>query len=266
MKRFVFVFFLVLLASCTTSPSESDIQTAIAQTQNAVPTHADTSLPTNTPSLAPTNTPGPTNTPEPTNTPKPTNTPRPTDTPTPIPEPLIFTGTGDNIVDLSEMWEGSALLHIIGPDVRDNFVVWSYDALGNQIDLLVNTIGQYDGYLMLNMGDEKTAILQIGAGGPWTVEVYPFVDRYLHFLDTPGVYEATGDDVFFFALNNAKAEIKSSNEIDNFVVWAWIIGSDKDLLVNEIGPYSGTVLIPPGTFMLEVKATGTWTIYISKLD
>ena len=53
MKPTLLVLFLVLLASCTTAPSENAIQTAIAQTQIARPTHTPfqtrTPFPTKTP-------------------------------------------------------------------------------------------------------------------------------------------------------------------------------------------------------------------------
>ncbi len=63
-----------VLVGCTAS--ESDIQTAIAQTEEAKPTE------TQVPSTA---TPVLTDTPAPTETPRPTDTPVPTETPTPVP-------------------------------------------------------------------------------------------------------------------------------------------------------------------------------------
>lgn len=66
------------LSACSSpSPSEADIQTAIAQTAEAMPTN--TVVPTDTPE--PTKTPRPTNTPGPTSTPRPTSTSEPTNTP-----------------------------------------------------------------------------------------------------------------------------------------------------------------------------------------
>jgi len=64
---------LVMMAvtSCSTVPSESAVQTAIALTQTAMPTLTPTSTPTATPKPTATNTPSPT----------PTRTPRPTPTP-----------------------------------------------------------------------------------------------------------------------------------------------------------------------------------------
>jgi hypothetical protein len=44
----------------------------------------------------------------------------------------------------------------------------------------------------------------------------------------------------------------------NFVVRAWT--DRRDLLVNEIGPYDGTVRSPTGTVVFEVNADGAWTL------
>ncbi len=94
-----------------------------------------------TPFSEPSDTPKPTDTPQPTNTPRPTNTPLPTATNTPIPEPIIISGSGDDVVDIDK-WSGPAIL-IINYQGRSNFVISNYGAGGEKIDLLVNTIGSY---------------------------------------------------------------------------------------------------------------------------
>jgi hypothetical protein len=76
MKKILFPILIVLiLTACSNQPSESQIQTAIAQTQELQVT--ETLLPTNT--LVPSNTPTMTDTP----------TPFPTDTPIPEPTPTL---------------------------------------------------------------------------------------------------------------------------------------------------------------------------------
>lgn len=70
---------LVIIALVACGPSEGDIQTAIAQTEEAQPTATGTARPSATPE--------PTITPEPTDTPTLTATPQPTNTPTETPEP-----------------------------------------------------------------------------------------------------------------------------------------------------------------------------------
>jgi hypothetical protein len=44
----------------------------------------------------------------------------------------------------------------------------------------------------------------------------------------------------------------------NFVVRAY--GDSQELLINEIGKYSGEILIPSGTLALEIEADGPWTV------
>ena len=45
----------------------------------------------------------------------------------------------------------------------------------------------------------------------------------------------------------------------NFVVQAYS-ATGADLLVNEIGNYKGTTLLPSGTILLEVNSAGSWSI------
>lgn len=180
---------------------------------------------------------------------------------------MVITGSGDSVVDMPPEWPAGliAVVHIIGPNVRDNFIVKNYDAFGEDIDLLVNTIGAYDGYRPLDFyDDEQTARFEVQAGGPWTIKVIPLATAYSdHLLDVPGLYEGVGDEVVFLTGEEPDlAEITSGPERDNFVVRS--IGRTRgDLLVNEIAPYSGTVIVPRDTRLLIVKATGPWSIEVS---
>ena len=45
----------------------------------------------------------------------------------------------------------------------------------------------------------------------------------------------------------------------NFVVLAWS-ADGRDLLVNDIGAYDGTVRIDPGAILIVVNADGAWTL------
>jgi len=115
------------------------------------------------PTRMPTNTKVPF-TPRPTNTLGPTPTTRPTRTPTPIPQPIVLTGSGDAVVDI-EKDDSAALVHITYTG-SSNFIVWNYGTDGEKIDLLINTIGSYDGIRPLDfLVDEHTARFAVESSG-----------------------------------------------------------------------------------------------------
>jgi hypothetical protein len=196
----------------------------------------------------------------PTSTPKPTETPIPTATNTPLPDPLTFNGQGDDIVDFNK-WSDPALLHIKNTGYS-NFAVWNYDKDGNKIGLLVNTIGSYEGYLPLDFLDkEHSSRLEIKSDGQWVVEIYPFDIQYLHTLDIPGKYTGNGDDVLVIR-KNPDIAVFDCQISGNFAVWSYG-ASGRDLVVNEIAPYNGKVILNKDTFLLIVKAPGIWSAEIS---
>lgn len=201
----------------------------------------------------------------PTATPMPTSTPIPTSTPTPLPEPLVFSGNGDMVVDVNK-WYGPSLLHIkyFGDS---NFVVWNYNANGEEIDLLVNTIGNYEGTRPLDFLDgEETARLQIESSGNWEVTVMPF--EHMRQVSIPGAFEGLGDDVVYMKGTGTPdlLNINADQAQSNFVIWGY--GKDVDLLVNDIAPYSGVVIVPASlpvdsALVLIVEAEGNWSIEVT---
>jgi len=246
------VLFLIILCIIVGSCAPSVEDAEVVKTSAIPSTLSDTSTPiaTSTKTLIPTET----------------NTPIPSDTPVPtqVPEPVIFEGSGDDIVDIGKIWTTNfgavAFLHIVGPSVYDNFIVYSYDMDGNKIDLLVNTIGYYNGYLLLL---SPVSRLEISSGGAWTVEALPFIPEYTHFLEVPGTYNGNGDDVILLKGSPDLAKFDAT-EYDNFIVYSHTSFGRKDLLINEIGPYSGTKILPNTTFILEVKASGAWSVEITE--
>ena len=45
----------------------------------------------------------------------------------------------------------------------------------------------------------------------------------------------------------------------NFAIWVYST-DDRDLLVNAIGTYSGTVFSIAGAFLYDIEADGDWTM------
>ncbi len=203
----------------------------------------------------------PTNTSTPENTPTPQNTPTNTPPPTATPAPIVLTGSGDMIVDVPGGGE-PRVLHARYSS-GGNFIITSYDANNQPIDLLVNTIGAYDGKVPLDMlDDEFTSRLEIKASGPWEVTLIPLVQARTEIY--PGIFQGTGDDVIIMLGNdNADTIIAdASSASGNFVVFTYSNDS-LDLVFNEIAPYSGTALIDSSTFLITVKAEGNWSLEIT---
>jgi hypothetical protein len=256
-QKFALILMVVVLVTlaCQSSTPTAVFTSAPAE-KAAQPTH--TLAPTDTP--GPTNTSAPTNTPAPTRTPRPTSTPKPTLTPTPVPSPLEFTGSGDQIVEVDKGdWPGT--IHCVY-NGGSNFVVINHDADGNTIDLLVNTIGKYEGTRILDgrEGDHTTR-LEVKASGDWAITIYPLAPEYVRTMTVPGTYSSTGDDVVVLTGGTPDLATFDHQGTSNFVVMAY--GTGVDLLVNEIGNYHGQVIIPKDTVLFEVRADGTWTAEVT---
>jgi hypothetical protein len=202
-------------------------------------------------------------TPLPTETPKPTRTPRPTATSTPIPEPIFLTSVGDSVFDIQK-WEGPAILKIKYTG-GGNFVVGNYPSSGNDYyDLLVNTIGPYEGTVPLDFRDgEQTARFEVKADltGTWEFRIEPLSNARIE--EIPGTITGSSDDVILIGGGAADLlKIDASQAEHNFVIQT-ISGSGFDLVVNEIAPYTGRKLLDASTTALIVKATGPWSLQIT---
>ena len=153
-------------------------------------------------------------------------------------------------------WDGPAILDITYTGSR-NFIIENYSSNGDQIDLLINTIGSYHGRRPIDFrSDEYTTRLAISASGHWEIQVLP-LDQITRF-NIPGTYKGTGDDVIEITGGTPdllSADAKSASR--NFIIYSY--GNYSDLLINEIAPYSGTVILSSDTIILEIIATGPWS-------
>jgi hypothetical protein len=139
--------------------------------------------------------------------------------------------------------------------------VYTIDKSGSQTDLLVNEIGNYKGTRLFNADEsEGTKALKIEADGSWSIVVKPVAQARQ--WSGAGRITGTGSDVLIYG---GRTDGITTVQIDhkgksNFVVYSYSTESGRDLLVNEIGRYSGESLLPAGTVVLAVEADGSWTI------
>ena len=71
------------------------------------------------------------------------------------------------MVKIAKPESGATLATISGHGSSSNFVVESLDSSLQEVDLLVNEIGNYSGEVVLGAGPE---LIQIQSDGPWTLK------------------------------------------------------------------------------------------------
>lgn len=168
-----------------------------------------------------------------------------------------YSGSGSDVITLDDPGE-NVYYATVTHKGSSNFALWTVDEGGQDIDLAVNTIGSYSGDVPINFSGSPAA-LRVEADGDWTITFHQLAEAPR--WDGTDAFEAKGDSIVIVdgvADGLTSVDLTHSGE-SNFAVWAW--GEDyPDLIVNEIGSYEGTTLLPDGTMVLQVQADGTWSI------
>lgn len=172
-------------------------------------------------------------------------------------EPQSFSGTGSEVVMLEPLGE-DFFFATVTHDGSRNLALWSVDAGGQDLDLMVNTVGTYEGQVALNFREDPAAI-RVEADGNWTIELIPLNEAPR--WDGSSAYEGTGDSIVLVGgVAEGLTPVTLTHDGErNFAIWAWG-ESYPDLIVNDIGTYDGTTLLPDGSVALQVNADGNWSI------
>lgn len=172
-------------------------------------------------------------------------------------EPMVYSGEGDDIVSIAPP-PTLAALRFECPDCTSNTVVKTDTG-----DLLVNEIGAYTGVSLLEstFGAATPTELEITATGAWTATVGEVIA--LAAVETGAEpISGTGDSLVVVSGQTSRARITNSAD-SNFVVLVVPLESGvRDLVVNEIGNYEGTVRLR-GPAIVEITSSGEWTITAS---
>jgi hypothetical protein len=142
----------------------------------------------------------------------------------------------------------------------NNFTITSVAADGSPNDLLVNTIGTYKGTVLFDAGiDQHSVAFKVEATGSWTIVIKSVADA--RDWNGSGTVKGSGDDVVQIspASSGLVTLDLSFKGKDDFALTSFSIDGG-DLLANEIGNFTGQVLLPDGSFLLSVRADGgTWS-------
>ena len=169
----------------------------------------------------------------------------------------MYEGRGASVLDVK--LDASQIVVDATHSGRANFIVKPIDSEGNAGSSIVNAIGVYGGRHLITE-PSKVVALQISADGPWK---FTFDGAGALRVASPGTtYKSDGDDVLFVDLP-AKGLVRGAFTAtkSNFIVLPFSLkGTSSGSAVNEIAPWSGTVVIPTDSRILEVIATGPWTM------
>ncbi len=168
-----------------------------------------------------------------------------------------FSGTGDDVAQLS-LGNGLVLVDATHAG-RRNFII---RLRGSSDELLVNDIGVYKGTSVLGAAGGHF-LLEVEADGAWTIRVR---EPRNQLASGSRSFQGQGDAASgFIRLNGVHTVTATHNGKRNFVIWLYKDnGNREDLVVNDIGPYSGrkSVRVSSGLYMLAVEADGAWTIEV----
>ena len=182
--------------------------------------------------------------------------PEPAPDPEPV-QPQSFSGSGSEVVMLEPLGD-DVFFATVTHQGSSNIALWSVDENGQDLDLLVNDIGNYQGQVALNFGEDPAA-LRVEADGDWSIDLVSLGEAPC--WDGGTTYEASGDSIVIVdGVADGLTPVTLTHQGEsNFAIWAWG-ESHPDLIVNDIGIYDGTTLLPDGSLVLQVEADGTWTI------
>lgn len=169
-----------------------------------------------------------------------------------------FSGSGNDVISYNFDDVGPAIAEI-SHEGSSNFVVWAFNSKGEHSDLLVNEIGDYAGTVAANFDSSAGSHrgFDVRADGDWSI-VIKDVAATSGFSPSGG--GGVGDDVRRATRPAGETVRFEHSGSSNFIIWAVNSRGDRfDLLVNEIGDYSGRHRVPSGTAWLEIRADGRWT-------
>jgi len=154
-------------------------------------------------------------------------------------------------------------MHITGNASRRHFAVTSYDSNNERLELYVNTTDPFDGLLLLDYKDSHhTTRFEVKVTGAWSIEIMPFVRQYVPVLELPATAEGRGPYLYGIIKGTPDKLYISAPDKKHIAVYGWS-DSGRKLLVNEVAPYEGTVLLSRDTVLLEILTESQWKIEVS---
>jgi hypothetical protein len=177
-------------------------------------------------------------------------------------KPIILKGSGTDVVKFSKPDAWDMMVATVEHTGVSNFSVHNLDKNLEQIELLVNEIGNYKGSVLLDdtfgheaRGGSKTSALEVTADGAWKITLKS-VDM-LKAQDGSKPIRGTNGSVIRFSGEMEVLDIEHEAEGHFSVIQHK--GGEFELLVNEVGNWSGSKVVR-GPSIVEVTAEGRWSL------
>jgi len=170
----------------------------------------------------------------------------------PTPAPVVLRGSGPAALQPFALPGPISVAHLTH-DGQKSFIVQSF--VGGQGDLLVNTVGPYDGSRPLFEGSPVQLTIQ--ADGAWTVTV-----TVITCCAASGEFAGSGDAVSEQFNPPARGTWEFSNTGKrSYVVYAHCLSGDQ-IVQDRVGPFQGkaVVAMTRGPCYWEVISDGSWSI------
>lgn len=181
--------------------------------------------------------------------------------------PIQISGSGKTATQTFVLQKGISIFEMSHTG-DSNFVVELLKSNGDYVDMPVNEIGNYSGKKAIGIEKSGTYLLNIEADGNWTVNITQ--PRPSSGIKKPITFTGKGDDVPQFIYIKKKGLVRFNMSHDgesNFIIWL-MDGNGKyvDLLVNEIGSFSGSKALKirkKGVYLLDITADGNWSVSVN---
>lgn len=176
-----------------------------------------------------------------------------------------ISGFGDKVETGIELPSGAMIVtakHSMG---NSNFSACYYDSDGDRSSYFVNEIGDYEGtFLFNNSGaSQGEGIIEVEADGKWSLE-FIAIPKAVE-LDGSSNIKGHGCAIGDAFVGNGKPNVvKFKHDGDsNFCVRVISDDGDNEMLVNEIGFYSGEKVMKLQSgmrYFILVEADGNWSV------
>lgn len=172
-------------------------------------------------------------------------------------------GTGDAVPSLTPFREPAIVT--LTHQGTSNFIVHPVNSAGTEGMSWANDIGNWTGTVFQPKESRAITAASVQADGVWTIDVKPLKSAPV--VPTKSYQGAGTAVVKFKSTQSSPKRIALTHDGDsNFIVRPISSGGKQGMsIVNEIGDFNGSVVLPKGTRYLEVIADGTWTSAIASL-